>query len=478
MEKYPALYDLPKGRPRCMKKFISLALVCLLSVSALALPSSAATFTPPFEPNAASVYMVNMDTGTVLYEKNAHEKRAPASLTKIMTALLLLENVQDLDGTVVTAPGYIFDELYGQGASSADIWPYEEVSMRSLLYAMMLPSGNEAASIVADHIGGGSIASFCSLMTARAQQLGAKDTNFTCAHGLYGMAESHYSTAYDMYLIAKECWYSENPTVQNTFREVASSTEYWMPLSNKHTTALYPGSTPEGKSYAIRTTNAMMRFGTPYYMPEVKGIKTGSTPEAGYNLITTATKNGETYLLVVMGTPYEKDADGYGLAFGVSKQLYDWAFNNFSVRPALDTTKDITEIPVKYSSETDTLMLRPADDLMTLLPKESDETTVGKTFNLPESVSAPVKKGDVVGTVTLSLAGEEVGTVDLVATKDVERNTALFIIAQIGGFFSSLYFKVLAVLVGITLCIYVGYLIWINRNNKKRRKVDRNHRRF
>ena len=448
MEKYPALYDLPKGRPRCMKKFISLALVCLLSVSALALPSSAATFTPPFEPNATSVYMVNMDTGTVLYEKNAHEKRAPASLTKIMTALLLLENVQDLDGTVVTAPGYIFDELYGQGASSADIWPYEEVSMRSLLYAMMLPSGNEAASIVADHIGGGSIASFCSLMTARAQQLGAKDTNFTCAHGLYGMAESHYSTAYDMYLIDKECWYSENPTVQNTFRE------------------------------AIRTTNAMMRFGTPYYMPEVKGIKTGSTPEAGYNLITTATKNGETYLLVVMGTPYEKDADGYGLAFGVSKQLYDWAFNNFSVRPALDTTKDITEIPVKYSSETDTLMLRPADDLMTLLPKESDETTVGKTFNLPESVSAPVKKGDVVGTVTLSLAGEEVGTVDLVATKDVERNTALFIIAQIGGFFSSLYFKVLAVLVGITLCIYVGYLIWINRNNKKRRKVDRNHRRF
>ena len=148
------------------------------------------------------------------------------------------------------------------------------------------------------------------------------------------------------------------------------------------------------------------------------------------------------------------------------------------MRPALDTTKDITEIPVKYSSETDTLMLRPADDLMTLLPKESDETTVGKTFNLPESVSAPVKKGDVVGTVTLSLAGEEVGTVDLVATKDVERNTALFIIAQIGGFFSSLYFKVLAVLVGITLCIYVGYLIWINRNNKKRRKVDRNHRRF
>ena len=123
-------------------------------------------------------------------------------------------------------------------------------------------------------------------------------------------------------------------------------------------------------------------------------------------------------------------------------------------------------------------MLRPADDLMTLLPNESDETTVNKTFDLPEAVSAPIAQGDVVGTVTLSLAGETIGTVDLVATKDVERDNLLFVMDKIGEFFSSLYFKVLFILVLITLGIYLAVVISINNRNKKRRKVNRTGRRF
>lgn len=458
-----------------MKKITS-ALLALLLLVIMVPAASAVTFTPPFEPNAASVYMVNMDTGAVIYEKNAHERRAPASLTKIMTALLLLENVPDLAGTTLTAPGYIFDELYGQNASSADIWPYEQVNCESLLYAMMLPSGNEAASITADYLGGGSIATFCQMMNARAAQLGCTDTNFACAHGLYGMAQNHYSSAYDMYLIAKACWYNDNDAVRETFRKVAGTTEYWMPLSNKHTTA--DAGAPEGKSYVIRNTNAMLRPTSTYYMSAVQGIKTGSTDEAGYNLISIATKNGETYLLVVMGTPYEKDSEGYGLAFPDSYNLYNWAFDNFSVRPALDTGTDIAEVKVKYSSDTDTLMLRPASDLMTLLPNESDETTINQTFDLPESVAAPIKQGDVVGKVTLSLAGEEIGTVDLVAAADVERNQLLYVLDKIGEFFGSLYFKVLLILVAITAGVYLIYLFLVHRNDKKRRKVNRTDRRY
>lgn len=459
-----------------MKKITAFLAVLILTLTLLAPGAAAVTFTPNFETKGASIYMVNMDTGTVLYEKNAHERRAPASLTKVMSALLLLENEPDLPGTVVTAPGYVYDELQGLRASHADIWPYEQVSCESLLYAMMLPSGNEAASITADYVGGGSIPYFCEMMTTRAKELGCENTNFTNPHGLFGMERDHYSTAYDMYLIAKECWYHEDDTIRETFRAVASSTEYWMPLSNKHPNA--DAGAPAGKSYAIRTTNAMMRSTSDYYMSGVAGIKTGSTPEAGYNLISTCTMNGETYLLVVMGTPYETDALGYGLAFGDSYNLYNWAFNNFSVRPALDTGVDITEVKVKYSSDTDTLMLRPADDLLTLLPNESDETTVNHTFDLPEAVSAPIKAGDVVGTVTLSLAGEPLGTVDLVATKDVERDTLLYVLDKIGEFFGSLYFKVLVILVIITVCGYVVLVVSVNKRNKKRRKVDRTGRRY
>ena len=457
-----------------MKKFCQI-LITVIMLCGITVAASALAIEPPFATQGASVYMVNMDTNTVVYEKNAHEKRAPASITKIMTSLLLLENVQD-GNTVITAPGYVYDEFQGLRVSNADILPLEQVSAESLLHAMLLPSGNEAASIVADHIGGGSIPNFCAKMTARAVEIGCKNTNFTNPHGIFGMERQNYSTAYDMFLIAKEAWYSKDPYVQSTFRQAAAQTEYWMPLSNKHDTP--DAGAPEGKAYPIRTTNAMMRFGSPVYMPEVSGMKTGSTPDAGYNLVSTATRDGQTYMLVVMGTPYETDANGYGLAFGDSKSLYEWAFDSFSVRPALDIKKQVAEIGVLYSDEVDTLMVYPAEGLLTLLPNETDETTIDKKLNVPETISAPIKKGDIVGTVTMSLAGKEIGTVDLISDKDIERNNAMYILAQIGEFFSSLYFKVFFVLCLIAIGIYVAFAYWVNMQDKKRRKVNRGDNKF
>ena len=117
-----------------------------------------------------------------------------------------------------------------------------------------------------------------------------------------------------------------------------------------------------------------------------------------------------------MGTPYERDEYGYGLAFSVSAQLYDWAFDNFSVAPALDVDKPLQEVAVKYSDKVDTMLLYPEEPFATLLPNEADETALQKTFILPESVAAPIHEGDVIGAVRLSLAGEELGTVGWSAT--------------------------------------------------------------
>ena len=439
-----------------MKKLCCSLLALLLLCLPFAAGASAVSYTPPFEPNADAVYLVNLDTNTVVYEKNADKKRPPASLTKLMTALLLLESGEDLE-TVITTPGYIYDELYGAGGSTADIRPYEQIKLIDLLYGMMLPSGNEAASAVADYLGGGSLSNFYYLMNNRAKELGCENTNFACAHGLYGMDQNHYSSAKDMYLIAKACYDLGAP-----FMDVVTSLEHWMPASNKH---------PEG--YHIRNTNYMMNPSSDVYRSYVQGIKTGSTPEAGYNLISTATLDGQNYMLVVMGTPYEKDENGYGLAFQVTAQIYDWVFSSLAVRPALDTEQDIAEIKVKYCSEQDTLKLRPADDLVTLLPIESDSSTINKEYHLPDAVAAPIEAGDVVGSVTLSIAGEELGTVDLVASQSLERNTALFVVAKIGEFFSSLYFKVLCVLIAITAVLYIGYVIWAVRRNQRMGKVNR-----
>ena len=440
-----------------MKKLCCSLLALLMLCVCFSAGASAITYTPPFEPNADAIYLVNLDTGEVVYEKNADKKRAPASLTKLMTALLLIENVDDLENTRMTAPSYVFDEIFLANGSHADIRQNEEVRAIDLLYAMMLPSANEAASTVADYLGGGSIPNFCYLMNARARELGCTNTNFTCAHGLYGMAEDNYSTAHDMYLIAKACYDLGEP-----FMDVVTTLQYEMPATNKH-----------DKPYNIFTTNHMMRPTSSVYRSYIQGIKTGSTPEAGFNLISTAKQDGQTYMLVVMGTPYEKDENGQGLAFSVTAQIYDWVFESLAVRPALDTEKDITEIKVKYCSEQDTLKLRPADDLVTLLPIESDETSINKEFHLPDSVAAPIEAGDVVGSVTLSIAGEELGTVDLVASQSLERNTALFVIAKIGEFFSSLYFKVLCALIAITAMLYIGYIIWVIRRNQRMGKVRR-----
>ena len=428
----------------------------LLVLSCLLAPGASAALTPPFDVNAEEVYMVNLDTGVVVCAKNETTPRAPASLTKIMTSLLLMENVPDLEHTMVQAPGYIYDELYGQGGSTADIRPYETVTAKTLLYAMLLPSSNEAASITADYIGNGSLENFYYIMNARARQLGCVATQFTNPHGLFGMENGHYSCAYDMYLIARACY--ETPG----FMEVASSEKYDMPFTDYHTTPEYE-SYPNA-AYIIYSTNYLQCTSSSIYRSDVHGIKTGSTPEAGYNLVSTATQNGETYLLVVMGTPYEKDENGYGLAFSVSSQLYDWAFDNFRVSTAMDTEKPLQELSVKYGEGADSVLLYPEEPFSTLMPTEADESVLQKTFLLPDSVAAPVKEGDVLGAVKLSLAGEELGTVALVAHEDIPRSELLYRAAQVRAFFESLYFRTVLVLLAL---LVVGYLLLLHRLQKK-----------
>lgn len=452
-----------------MKKFLALVLVTVICFSFWpgAAVTANAAFEPPFEVNAQAIYMVNLDTGVVLYEKNAHERRAPASLTKLMTTLLLFENVPDLANTRVTAPGYIYDELVLMpNSSTADIRPYEEVSCLDLAYAMMLPSANEAASIVADYIGNGNLDNFYSIMNARAAELGCTDTNFTSAHGYYGLDHNHYSSAYDMYLIAKACYETEG------FMDIVTTNTYWMPITNKHPSVIVEGG-PEGTSYPIHTTNRMQQPTQGVYDPRVHGIKTGSTEEAGRNFISTATYDGSTYLLVVMGAPWEPAEDGYSEAFHVAKAMYDWAFGNFSVSPALDTTHAAAEIPLEYCSDRDTLKVYPQTDFMTLMPNESDSSVIQQTINLPQAVAAPIKKGDVIGTVTLTMAGEEIGEVLLVSNEDVERSSFMYAMATVKKFLSSLYFKVVLILLLFIAAIYVLYLFLLARKRRKMKKINR-----
>ena len=402
---------------------------------------------------AQSAYFVNLDTGIVVFEQNADEQRSVASLTKLMTALLLMENVGDLENTKITAERSLYvPPITNPDSSSADIWPGETVSALNMLYAMMLPSANEAAEAVGYYLSGGNLNNFYALMNARAAALGCTNTNFTSTNGLVEMDAGNYSSAHDLALIAQECWKHE------IFRTVAGTASYQMPAAESHS-----------EPYNILSSDAMIKPSSTVYRPYIKGIKTGSTKAAGRNFISAAVNDrGESYIGVVLGAPWDAAEDGYAYSFHDTADIYDWLFSSYSVKPSIDTGSPVTEVKVNYSSDADTLMLYPADDLKTVLPNDSDEL-LEKSFDVPESVDAPIAMGDKVGTVTLTLNGALVGTVDLIAGQDVARSGFLYAMSRVQAFFSGLYFRVVCILTAIFLAGYGLLTFWMYRRQKRRR---------
>ncbi len=482
-----------------MKKYFVIILSLILCF-ALSSVSFAQGFALPegHTVTAQSAYFINLDTGDVVLDINSTQERDIASLTKLMTCLLLIENVPDLDATIITAPtaAYVWP-VTSSSSSTADIYPNEEVSARTLLYAMLLPSGNEAAQVVAHYLGDGDPLNFYQMMNDRAAELGCVNTNFTNAHGLEGLSAGNYSSAKDLVLIAQACWQYDS------FKQAAGSESYDMPVSNIHT--YVPDPAKPDVSYTIYNTNYMLRDTSTVYRDYIAGMKTGSTYEAGRTLATAAINdNGETYIGVVLGTPYEAAPDGYAYSFHDTAYIYDWIFDNFSVQNPVDKSTPITEIAVELSSDIDSIQLLPARNFNVVLPIEGadyaksledeieqlqkdalaaqqaqqaaqqeagtydedapqEETlnnvilpdTLMYKFNLPESVPAPIKQGDVVGSVVLSMNGIVLDEVELVASQDVSRNFILFIIDWVGGFFESLYFRIVIALALLYICVLV-----------------------
>ena len=249
------------------------------------LPASGAAALSDPAPQAEAVYLADPESGFVLYEKNADEKRFPASTTKIMTALLTLENVDDLN-TLVEVTEEDFNGAESD-SSKAGFKVGEQVPVIDLLYGLMLPSGNEAANTLARHVGG-SVDKFVEMMNDRAQELGCKNTHFMNPNGLHN--EDHYTTARDLYIITQRAMQDE------TFQLIVNTAQKTLSKNNL---------TPErgGKPLKVYTTNMLIfsRHQTAYYYAYAKGIKTGHTSQAGYCLVAAAEKKGGKLISVMLG---------------------------------------------------------------------------------------------------------------------------------------------------------------------------------
>ncbi|HOU09647.1 MAG TPA: D-alanyl-D-alanine carboxypeptidase family protein [Clostridiales bacterium] len=442
-----------------MKKTLAVFICAVLIV--LSMPAAAAraaynSALPALALRSRIILLASLDNGSIIFSKNAEMKTSPASLTKIVTALLVLERCKDLEAKV-TVPEYAVRMFDNTDSSNAGIVAGEVLSVGDLLRCMLVKSANEAAAILADHVAGGQD-EFVAMMNAYLIKLGCKNTAFVNVHGLD--AQGQYTTASDMLkIVLKALEYPE-------FVKITSMTKVTIPPTNK------------SAKRELASTNLMMNSNyREYYCKYVSGIKTGSTSTAGKCVAAKASKDGYSYVALVMQAPYDdfdNDSVKENGAFIDCKKLLEWTFDHISLESVADPKKIVTEVRVNLSSTEDYVSLVPEKEVFALVPSGTDDTSVliepiGES--LPESIDAPVEKGRVIGRARILYAGEEIAQVNLAASKEVKRNIALYLLAQLHKASGTAVFKIVAAAAVAALLGYVFLSYAINRKRNKKRKV-------
>jgi D-alanyl-D-alanine carboxypeptidase (penicillin-binding protein 5/6) len=431
--------------------------ICLSSVTA-----SAATFNINFQPTSAAIELINLDTDTVVYQKNADVRREPASTTKIMTFIVASEHIKDLQGTKISITKEVMNTLLGTGSSMSNIKIGDQLTALQLLNCMLVPSGNDAALFLADYVGKGNVDSFVDMMNQKAKELGCTGTHFTNPHGLHD--DNHYTTASDLSKMTKYAMSLPH------FTDITSQARYsYKPV----------GGPDAGKTRNLSTTNLMIdkNVRSQYYYQFTRGIKTGHTDEAGYCLVSSATAEGYSYLCVVLGAP-DIDANGKKIqAHGEmadTQKLYRWAFTNLELKKNLLSSSDsIGEVKLNNAWNKDKLLLVADKNYSAMLPINVSANSIIITKNIPSSVDAPIKKGDVIGTATLSYANQKLTTVNLVASESVERSELLHSANAVKKVLTSTWFIVIVAIIILLVIIYIILALIYNRKKKNLRKVKK-----
>lgn len=330
------------------------------------------------EINARSAIVIDAESGRVLFEKNAYIKRPMASTTKVMTAIIALENC-DLNEVVTVSRNAAL-----VNGSTINLTTGEKLTMRELMYGLLLRSGNDAAIAIAEHIGG-SVDGFAKMMNDKAREIGAYNTKFTTPHGLD--EEGHYSTAYDMALITR--YALKNPV----FNDIVGTR-----------------SIQVGKR-TMNNTNEML-----WGYEGADGVKTGYTGKAGRCLITSATRNGRRYISVVL---FCDSRDQRALS---SKKILDYAFERYFPQ-TLIKSEYIGYVPVIRGNENQLPVY--VEKTITLPVTEIEKNELYTRISLPKSLHAPIRQKQIVGTLSVFLGDEILCESVIRAGKNIQSKTVL-----------------------------------------------------
>lgn len=337
---------------------------------------------------AKSAILMEQDTGKILYSKNENEKLPPASMTKVMTLLLIMEAI-DKGDLKLDEKIRISERASSMGGSQIFLEPGEEMSVANLLKGVAIASANDASVALAERIAGSEEA-FVKLMNEKAKKLHLKDTQFQNASGL--PAENHYSTSYDMAIIAKELLKYEQVT------------KY---------TSIYEDYLRKGKDneFWLVNTNKLVRF-----YPGVDGLKTGFTNEAKYCLTATAKKNDMRVISVVMGADTSKERNS------IVSNMLDYAFNHYETKKIFDKNEKVSELKLLKSDQY-TVDVVTSDSVSTLYKKGEEPDDITTSIEIKDHVQLPLDKGAQVGTLHVKSNGNIVSETALVVNEEVQSAT-------------------------------------------------------
>ena len=429
-----------------VKKTFSIIFVCFFTFIYIFTPITASAYeVTGIDFTHKSGMLISLDTDEILYEKNIDMKVYPASITKIMTAVLMLESDKWNPEAKVTINKSCLDVVLGTGLSVSLLEEGEELTQLDLLYTVLVSSYGDCTYLAAE-IFGGSYENFVNMMNDKAQELGLTGTHYSNPVGLH--EEETYTTARDTYTLTKYALKNE------LFKTVTSTSRYRF-------------TTTKGTVRNLSTTNFLIDKNTNYWYQYAEGVKTGYTDVAGRCLVSTASYNGYNYACIVFGCT---NSTSKRYDFVESRELYRWAFNNFSYKEVANSDEPVCEIPVELSADTDFVPLYFKKPFVTILPNGADQSTlvIKNTFK-NETATAPIKKGDVLGYSEIYYAEKLIGKVDLVAGADVEKSFWLSLMEGIKKFFTSSYMVIVYWILGGIVVLFILYCIYLNRPKKKRK---------
>lgn len=358
-----------------------------------------------------------------------------------MTAILTLEHCQ-LTDTATVSHNAIYSVPVGY--AHAYLVEGEVLTIEQLLHVLLIPSANDAANVLAEHIAG-SVSSFATMMNTKALELGCTNTNFVNANGI--QADNHYTTAYDLAIMGRYAMQNE------TFRKIVSTTKYTLPATNKYS---------ENNRF-FKTTNELIipdeRDSVDnYYYPYATGIKTGYTTAAKECVVASAKKDDVEYIVVILGA--ERTENGLSGRFIDCKNLFNYAFENYTTHVINEENSVLKQVKVSNASIfNNNLDVIIKDSITLVLKKHTDISTITPTIEINSDLIAPISKNSVIGTITYNVDGNTY-TSDLLAGSDIaESNT----------------FNTFLTIISIILVLYFLYrlLKWDSKKKKKSKKSSK-----